>query len=124
MTWGQEIMRAFLLAFGATEIITNIVYLTRKDGLRLARKQHRELPDNISGTNIRLKVICMLFIGIAFFSCSLLSYIFRMYLHNTILLSTIFFALYGITEAFYYRYWKTTGFAVVTILLLIFSFLI
>jgi len=39
MTWGQEILRALLLTFGATEIITNLSYLTRKNGLELARKQ-------------------------------------------------------------------------------------
>ena len=117
MTWGQEILRALLLTFGAAEIITNFTYLTRKNGLVLARKQHGELPYNISNKKLKIKVICMLLSGIALFGSSLLCYILHKYLHNIILMTTILFSLYGLIEAFYYRYWKTTGFAFVTILL-------
>ncbi len=124
MTWGQEILRALLLTLGATEIITNLCYLTRKNGLELARKQHGELPNNISNKQIKIKVICMLLSGIAFFGSSLLCYILHKYLHNIILMTTILFSLYGIIEALYYRYWKTICFAFVTILLLICSILI
>jgi hypothetical protein len=92
--------------------------------LDLARKQHGELPANISNKKIKIKVICMLLSGIALFGSSLLSYMLHMYLHNIILMTSLLFSLYGITEALYYRYWKTTGFALVTILLLIFSILI
>lgn len=124
MTWGQEILRALFLTIGSTEIITNLIYLTRKKGIELARKQHRELPDNISNKKIKIKVISMLLSGIALFSSSLLCYILHKYLHNIILITSILFSLYGIIEALYYRYWKTTGFAFVTILLFICSILI
>ena len=124
MTWGQEILRALLLTIGATEIITNSMYLTRKNGLELARKQHSELPDIVSDKKIKIKVICMLLSGIAFFGSSLLSYILRMHLHNIVIITSILFSLYGIIEALYYRYWKTTGFAFVTIIVLICSILI
>jgi hypothetical protein len=124
MTWGQEILRALFLTLGATEIITNLVYITRENGLELARKQHGELPVNISDNKIMIKVICMLFSGLALFGSSLLCYILHKYLHNIILMTSILFSLYGIAEALYYRYWKTTGFAFVTILILVFSILI
>ena len=52
MTWGQEIFRALLLTFGVTEIITNMSYLTRKNGLDLARKQHGELPPRLPSVNL------------------------------------------------------------------------
>jgi hypothetical protein len=124
MTLGQEILRAFLLTFGMTEIITNITYLTKENGLNLARKQHGELPQNISYKKIRLKVICMLSFGIVFFAVSLSTYILYKYFQNIILIISILFSIYGIIEALYYRYWKTFGFAFVTILLVIASILI
>ncbi len=124
MTWGQEIFRAFLLALGTIEIITNASYLIKSDGLALARKQHGELPPNLSNKKIKRKVICMFSFGIAFFIVSLFTYVLRKYLPGIIFVTTLLFSLYGITEALYYRYWKTFGFAFVTILLLIGSIVI
>jgi len=124
MTWGQEIFRALLLTFGVIEIITNLTYLTKENGLDLARKQHGELPGNISNKNIKVKVLCMLSFGIAFFVSSLLCYILHKYLHNIIFMTSVLFLLYGIIEALYYRYWKTFGFAFVTLLIAICSILI
>ena len=124
MTWGQEIFRALLLTFGMTEIITNISYLTRKNGLELARKQHGELPPNLPSGKIKLKVIFMLLFGIIFFVAALSSFILHKYIAAVILVPSIIFCFYGIIEAFYYKYWKTVGFAFVTILLLITSILV
>jgi len=121
---GQEIFRALLLAFGMTEIITNMSYLTKKNGLDLARKQHGELPPHLPTEKIKLKVIFMLLFGIIFFVASLSSYILHKYIALSVFLPSILFCIYGVTEAFYYRYWKTSGFAFVTILLLITSILI
>lgn len=124
MTWGQEIFRALLLAFGIMEIITNMSYLIMENGLDLARKQHRELPPKISSEKIRLKVICMLVFGIIFFVASLSSYILHKYIPIVIHIPSILFCFYGIIESLYYKYWKTFGFAFVTILLMISSILI
>lgn len=121
MTWGQEILRALLLTFGVTEIITNLSYLIKGNGLDFARKQHGELPPNTSNKKIKLKVICMLFFGIIFFITSLTSYILHKYIPIMILIPSILFSIYGIIEALYYRYWKTFGFAFVTILIMICS---
>lgn len=124
MTWGQEIFRAFLLALGTMEIITNTTYLIKSNGLTLARKQHGELPPNLTNKKIKLKVLCMLFFGIALFTVSLLTYLLHKYLPGIILITTLLLSLYGISEALYYRYWKTFGFAAVTILLLVCAVLI
>lgn len=124
MNWGQEILRAFLLAFGITEIITNTVYLFKENGLDLARKQHGELPENISYKKIKLKVVIMLLFGIVFFITSLSTYVLHRYTSNMIFITLILFSIYGIIEFLYYRYWKTFGFAIVTILLMLASALV
>lgn len=124
MTWAQEIFRAVLLAFGTTEIITNSSYLIKSNGLDLARKQHGELPPKISYKKIKIKVFCMLVSGIMFFITSLTTYILHKYIPIIILIPSILFCLYGTIEALYYRYWKTFGFAFVTILVLICSIFI
>ena len=118
MTWKQEIFRALLLAFGAGQIITNVQYLIKKNGISLARKQQQELPHNVTDKEMRIKVLCMLFVGIMFFVAPLISYVTRRYFDLVMLSSLIIFSMYGIGEAVYYRYWKTVGFASTTIVLL------
>lgn len=124
MTWPQEILRALLLTFGITEIITNVSYLAKENGLDLSRKQHGELPAKISSKKIKVKVVCMLLFGIIFFISSFSTYILHKYISTIILIPSILFCIYGIIEALYYRYWKTTGFAFLTILLMISSILV
>jgi len=118
MTWKQEIFRALLLAFGAGQIITNVQYLIKKNGISLARKQHQELPHNVTDKEMRIKATCMLLVGIMFFVIALISYVTGSYFDLIMLSSLIIFSMYGIGEAVYYRYWKTVGFAVTTIVLL------
>ena len=59
MSWKYEIFRCFFLAFGMFEVITNLRFLMKKDGLDLAIKQHGELPKGISEKN---KVKSMLYV--------------------------------------------------------------
>lgn len=119
MSWQQEIFRAFFLAIGTLEICTNTGYLLKKNGLISARKQHQELPKNLPDKNIRLKVSFMLLFGLVFFIVSLSSYILHKSLDFMTLISLILFAFYGVSEAIYYRFWKTSGFAIVTVILLV-----
>lgn len=121
MSWIQEVLRALLLSLGVFEVITNTTFLLRADGLILARRQHQEMPIGISDTKIKLKVILMLLYGIAFFIISLTSFIFHKYLHLAIILILSLFTIYAISEAIFYRYWRTWGFAVITLLLLLVS---
>lgn len=124
MTWGQEILRAFLLAFGCIEILTNLTYLRKANGLKLARKQHGELPPNLPDKNIRIKVSLMLAFGVIFFGAALISYISHNYIKEIIVAGSVLFAADGIIEAICYKYWKTVGFSIVTIGLLAFSIIL
>lgn len=123
MTWAQEILRAYLLAFGAFEIFTNLSYILKGQGMQLARKQHGELPSNTGDKNIKIKVICMLVFGTAFFIVALHSYILHGYMKVPIHITAILFSIYGLIEAAYYKYWKTFGFAFVTIVLAVCTFI-
>ncbi|MCX7711113.1 MAG: hypothetical protein N2484_14845 [Clostridia bacterium] len=118
MSWKQEIFRAFILVFGSLQTIANLTYLLRKNGLTLARKQHQELPADVSDKKMKLKVTLMLVFGIAFFFVGLVSYIFHDFLGNAMLMALILFAVYETIEAAFYRYWKTTGAALVSFVML------
>lgn len=118
LTWKEEIFRAFLLAFGTGQIIANASYLLKKNGINLARRQHQELPNYASDKMMKIKVTCMFLAGVMFFMVSSISYIFHSYFSLAILGSLILFSIYAISEAIYYKYWKTTGFAMVSVILL------
>ncbi len=124
MSWGREILRAFLLAFGTMEILTNLTFLLQKNGLVSARKWHRELPPQIPDHNIRVKAVLMLLFGCIFFAVSLSSYMVHKYMPVFYTISSGLFCIYAILEAFYYKYWKTFGFAAVSILLMVISIII
>ena len=124
MTWKQEIFRAFLLAFGAMEIILNLKFLLKENGIKFARKWHQEIPHNLPDKNMKIKVICMFSAGIMFFSVSLISYVTHKYFELMILGSLIIFSVYAIVETLYYRYLNTFGFASVTIAFIIIYILV
>lgn len=117
MNWANELYRAFFVAIGSMEILTNLSFLLKANGTKLAKKQHQEVPPDVSPKQIRLKILIMLSFGILFFSIGLYSYISRSFLFPIYSLSLGLFSLYAILEAFYYKYWKTTGFAVVSTLI-------
>lgn len=123
MTWKAEIFRAFFVAFGAFEIISNSLYLIRKNGMDLAKKQHQELPTNINRLQIKIKVICMLIFGTLFFLVGFHSYISHTFQYWQSIIVLTLFTIYAIIEGCYYRYWRTFGFSCVSAFLLV-SFLI
>lgn len=119
MEWKLEIYRAFFVAFGAFESFTNLSYLTKINGIQLARKQHKELPEIVSDRQMKAKVTAMFLFGLVFLINGLYSY----YMHAVNLLSfTVnlsFFCIYAFLESLYYRYWKTFGFFLLSTVLLI-----
>lgn len=119
MNQHYEIFRLILFIFGIIEILTNGFYLVHKNGLIFARKQHGELPPDISIHKLRIKVICVFITGVAFFLVTGLSFLLNITLMIPLLIVMVAFVLYGLTEALYYRYWKTFGFATLTIVILI-----
>ncbi len=119
MDWKIEIYRAFFVAFGFMELCCNLRYLYDKNGLESARKQHRELPPEISDKKIRVKTILMLLWGSTFFLIGLLSYILHQPLYSLYIVCMFVFAIYACIEAIYYKYRNTIGFAIASIVLLI-----
>ncbi|MGL6200690.1 MAG: hypothetical protein ACRC3H_17310 [Lachnospiraceae bacterium] len=120
MTWTIEIIRAFFVAFGALQSIANLTYLVKADGIALAKKQHRELPDKVTCKQLRIKVICMFSFGVLFLVIGLISYFTRSYYKFSFIITIGAFTFYELFEAVYYKYWRTTGaFLLSTILLLL-----
>ena len=119
MSWKVELFRAFFVALGALEVITNGRYLLCKNGITLARKQHQEIPSNVTDKNMKVKVICMFISGIGFLLMGLASYV----MHDPVKVGTciflVLFALYALIEAIYYKYINTFGFATISMLFLI-----
>ena len=117
MSWTFEIIRVFFVTFGVLQTIANFIYLSRKNGLELAKNQHRELPDNTTKKQLRVKTICMFLFGIIFFATGLFSYV----THSDYKLSFIIvmgaYTLYALIEAVYYRFWRTFGAVILSTIL-------
>ena len=116
MKWTFELYRAFFVALGSIEVLSNLFFLLKDDGIRLARKQHQDVPPDISIKQMRLKVLMMFSFGIVFLVIGLYSYISRSFPLPVYLMSLGIFSIYAISEAFYYKYWKTIGFAIISII--------
>lgn len=119
MDWKQEIFRCVFVAFGAFEILANLSYLLMKGGIQKAFNQHGEIPKTASLKQMKTKVACMLTSGCIFFICGLSSFLTKSFNSTAYLIVLILFAVYAAIEGQYYKYWKTRGFSVVAILLLI-----
>ena len=117
MSWKYEIYRAVLVAFGTLQTILNLYYLSRADGMKLAARQHTELPKNATMKQLKIKTTMMLLFGVIFLAGGLYAYFTHSFPKSIVFAIVIGFALYAIIEALYYRYWKTVGFAIVGVLL-------
>lgn len=113
-----ELYRILFILLGTIQVLANLVYLSMKNGLSYARKQHQELPQNLSDHQIKTKVVCMLVFGALFLLTGILSSI-LLKTEILFLIVLILFAIYALIEAIYYRYWRTYGFMVVSFILLI-----
>ena len=109
MQWVFELVRAFFVAFGAMQTISNSTYLLKNNGLELAKKQHKELPDNTTSRQLRVKTICMLSFGVVFLSTGLFSYFARSKYELCFIIVLGAYALYALIEATYYKFWRTFG---------------
>lgn len=114
-----EIIRAFFVVFGFLQTIANTIYLTKKNGIELAKKQHRELPDTITDKQMKAKTICMFAFGILFFVISLFSYFTQTDDGLIFIIVSGIYMLYSLIEAVYYRFWKTTGAFIISLILLL-----
>ena len=116
------IFKIIIVIFGLIEIMTNGYYLFGKNKIMKAKLQHRELPEGITIFQLKLKVILMFLSGLLFFITGIVSFFKEK--EHLLFLSLIFFNLYALSEALYYRYWKIFGFFIVSIFMtLIYIFL-
>ena len=116
------IFKIIIVVFGLIEIMTNGYYLFGKNKIMKAKLQHRELPEGITIFQLKLKVILMFLSGLLFFITGIVSFFKEK--EHLLFLSLIFFNLYALSEALYYRYWKVFGFFIVSIFMtLIYIFL-
>ena len=116
------IFKIIIVVFGLIEIMTNGYYLFWGKKIMKAKLQHRELPEGITIFQLKLKVILMFLSGLLFFIAGIVSFFKEK--EHLLFLSLIFFNLYALSEALYYRYWKVFGFFIVSIFMtLIYIFL-
>lgn len=122
MKWAFEIIRAFFVAFGTMQTIANLNYLIKKDGVELAKRQHKELPDTVADKQLRVKTICMLLFGMLFLVTGLFSYFTHSYYKLSFIIVLGAYSLYALIEAIYYSFWRTFGaFGISAILLIVAS---
>jgi hypothetical protein len=119
MSYKYEIFRAFFVAFGAYETFSNFIFLTKKNGMVLAARQHQELPSNVKDNQLKTKVLCMFAFGILFLLSGLYSYVTHSFHYVEATITLTAFAVYGVIEGCYYRHWKTIGFSCVSMLFLL-----
>lgn len=120
MSWKFEIYRALFVALGMFEVITNASFLCSKNGLKFASKQHSEIPKDATLKQLKMKVTIMLTFGLLFLIGGVSSYVLKSVNEVCYLLILSLFTLYALVETIYYRYWKTFGFFIISILFLIF----
>jgi len=119
MSWKIEIVRAFFVAFGAFEVIANVSYLRKENGLVLARKQHRELPNSITDLQIKTKTICMFMFGCLLLFVGMFSYITHSYNELLFLGVLGLYMIYAFIEFVYYKFYRTFGAFVLSLVLLL-----
>lgn len=111
-----NILNFIFFLIGVFEIVSNLNYLIKKNGISSARKQHKEIPPDVSDRQMRIKVICMLGTGVLAFIIALNKIVFTLPNFISIII-LIVVAIYGWVEAFYYRYSQTYVFATFTTIL-------
>lgn len=109
MSWMDEIVRAFFVAFGAMQTISNATYLMKRNGLMLARRQHKELPADITDGQMKVKVVCMLFFGLLMLGIGLFSFLGHAYHEWSFLIGMGMYMVYALGEAIYYKFWRPFG---------------
>ena len=76
-----------------------------------AKLQHREIPENVTKSKLKIKVTIMFLFGWLFLLTGILSF------SKNLLYVLILFNVYALSEAIYYKYWKTFGAFFVSIIM-------
>jgi hypothetical protein len=96
----------FLIILGAFEVISNTYHLTRGSQERIgnsAKKQHGELPKNLSAEHYVAKAIIMLIFGVVFLAVGGLMLLKRKFLYGPAMATMIALILYSLIQAVMYR---------------------
>ena len=109
MAWKFEIYRAFFVAFGAIQTMSNLIYLLKKNGMEFAKKQHKELPDTATTKQLKAKAVCMLLFGMLFLATGLISSLTGSFSKSSFTIVLGLYAVYALAEAVYYKFWRTVG---------------
>jgi sterol desaturase/sphingolipid hydroxylase (fatty acid hydroxylase superfamily) len=96
----------FFIILGAFEVISNTYHLTRGSKERIghtAKKQHQELPNNLSAEHYVAKAIVMLIFGVVFLALGVLTLLSGQFLYWPALTTMIALILYSLIQAVMYR---------------------
>lgn len=99
----QLIIKCFFIIFGIIEVVTNGFYLSGEKRIMKAKLQHREIPENVTKSKLKIKVTIMFLFGWLFLLAGILSF------SKNLLYILILFNIYLLCEAMHYKYWKTFG---------------
>lgn len=112
------------LAFGIFELSTNIVYLSKSNGIKMAYNQHRELPPTVNTNCMRGKVIIMMIVGLMFIICAASAFFLPYNSKNAITVAFAIYCAYTWIEAIGYKYKMSFALAgLITVLLGLLYFL-
>jgi hypothetical protein len=100
----------FFIILGAFEVISNAYHLTRGSKERIgnsAKKQHGELPKNLSAEHYVAKAIVMLLFGVAFLTVGVLILLNGQFLYGPAMATMIALILYSFIQAgMYSKTWS------------------
>src|SRR6266542_852764 len=105
MTTTETTLLYVFLLLGSLELISNAYHLTRGSTAEIsksAKKQHQELPMDLSDRHYLLKVIAMLFFGITFLTVGLSMLLTGRFQPGPALLSMAGLSIYSIVQAIFY----------------------
>jgi len=111
MSWTESIVRAFFVAFGISEVISNTHHLLQGDVNKIAnsaRKQHGEIPIELADKHFVYKASIMLIFGVAFLVAGLMMYMNKSFSHGSAITVMSSFGFYGVVQGIIYRKsWKS-----------------
>ncbi len=100
----------YFLIFGIIEFVSNLFHLSKKTNSKRSessRKQHQEIPPDLSSTHYIVKAMIMFLFGALFLLSGILMQLNGKFIPGLFYGSLLLFALYSLIQAVIYRkYWK------------------
>jgi hypothetical protein len=118
----MKILKILFILLGVIEIATNGYYLISRKAATLGRKQHSELPEMVSDSEVIAKVQRMFGIGIIALIVGLLSVQFQTSVPLNV--GAAIFVIITLYEAMKYKYWKIVSELALFTVLLVLTFVL